>query len=127
MLDPMLSLAHCRHVMARLPLLRGAWALLAVAVVIAGLPRWELHAHGAAEHGHTHGDVHAAHDEPVPLVSDQDAAVPHIHEAAVTVAAPLAIDALRVAAAPTLRVAIPRNTGQVASAVWPPPQRPPIV
>ena len=113
--------------MARRSWLRGAWVLLALAVMAAGLPRWEMHAHGVAEHGHTHDDVFAAHDEPAPPASDQEQVVPHVHEAAATVATPLTVDALRVSAAPPVRWTIPRNTGQATSAVWPPPQRPPIV
>lgn len=123
----MLSLADCRHVIARRSWLRGAWVVLALAVMVAGLPRWVVHTHAAAEHAHTHGDVHAVHDESAVPSSDQDAGLPHVHEAATTAAAPLAIEALRIAAAPMVRMTIPSNTGQTASAVWPPPQRPPIV
>lgn len=121
-----MSLARCRYLLSRRSWLRGAWVLLATALIVGGLPRWEMHTHGAAEHGHTHDDAHAAHDQPGSPANDQDGAVPHVHEATAPAAAPLAIDALRIAAAPMVRLTIASSTGQTASAVWPPPQRPPI-
>lgn len=124
----MFSLATCRNALGRTAWLRGVGLLLAVALVAAGLPRWELHAHTAAEHGHTHGGVLAEHDEPVPASGDAPASVvPHIHDVASVSATLPSVEPLRITAVQPDSWLPPFHSAPAATSAGPPPHRPPIV
>lgn len=124
----MFSLAPLRTTLARTAFTRGLGLLLVLAVVAAGLPRWEVHAHAAADHGHTHGGVLAEHDEPAPAAGDDAGnVIPHLHDAASVSAALQTVDPLRLAGLPPVGWTPSFLPATAAAAAGPPPHRPPIV
>lgn len=125
---PMLSLATCRKALARTAWSRGVGLLLALGLMAAGLPRWDVHVHAAAERGHSHPAVLAEHDEPAPDVgNDAGSAVAHLHDAvSVSATLPTVLPLSVIAFLPD-RWSPPISRAPVATAAGPPPHRPPIV
>lgn len=105
--------------------LRVLLCLVAVSLILTGMPAGVLHAHAEGDHYHTHGVM--PHVEEPPLAQDREAqAIVHFHEAASTA------QALPDLHSPALLV--PRLGAFHPPAVVtglrvtsrPPPQRPPI-
>jgi hypothetical protein len=121
-------LTRCRYMLSRHRGLRVLWALTVLGLLVATVPRWELHQHVVVDHDHDH--VGLPHDHHHDLMSYSDteggAAVTHLHSA------PAFSIALIQAVMPSLdrlsssadAFASPEST-PVASC-WPPPHRPPI-
>lgn len=123
----MFSVATCRIALARTAWLRGVGLLLAIAVMASGLPRWEVHAHEAAERQHTHAGGPAEHHEPAPPAeSDPADVVAHLHDAASLSATLPMVEPLECRSIPRYVWMPPFQLAPAAIAAGPPPQRPPI-
>ena len=123
----MLSLSLCRSALARSAWTRGTGLLLAWMIAAAGLPRWEVHAHDDAVHGHAHSVALVEHDNPTqPLDNDDGLAVPHLHEVTTVSAGLPALLRLDVHSVSPGRWTRPIHSAPTPSAAGPPPHRPPI-
>ena len=120
----MFFLSTSRSAIARSAWKRGLMLLLAWIMVAAEMPRWELHAHEDATHGHAHGSVFA--ELSIPIQAAEGGAALHLHDvstASVTLPALLRLDLHSLAPNRWIRAV---HSGPAPAAAWPPPHRPPI-
>ncbi|MBK9655009.1 MAG: hypothetical protein IPO66_05865 [Rhodanobacteraceae bacterium] len=123
----MISLTACRKAILERAYVRAAGLLLALALVIAGMPTLSVHAHADAEIGHLHANDAHGHDEPVPPIDDDPGSIViHVHDAAPICATLPSISPLRLAALAPDTWLPPLHASAPATAAGPPPHRPPI-
>lgn len=126
-LGPVTSVAAIRRIVGAGTRWRCLVALLAVAIALAGLPDWEMHAHAIADQAQHHSHAPHAPDAPDPTGEHHDPLVAHLHDAASCSAALPDLDLVRTCAIrapgrqPVFEVAALHGRHTT------PPQRPPIV
>lgn len=122
-------LAQCRHTMSRHRGIRALWLLTILGLLIASVPRWEMHQHALVDHDNAHTGLARDHHHDVTDYTDTDdgIAVTHFHSV------PSFSIALTEVGIPSLERVASRDdafaspdSNPVASC-WPPPHRPPIV
>jgi hypothetical protein len=121
--------AQCRYMLARSRGFRALWVLTMLGLMVASVPRWELHQHvvvsidhgvAAQEHDHRHGGI---------AYTDADGGVllTHLHSApAFSVAFIQSVLPSLERQASSADEVVPRGLAELANC-WPPPHRPPIV
>jgi hypothetical protein len=108
---------------------RGAGLFLCFALIVAGIPKWEVHAHLHDAIGHQHEIVNDDHDHHHPMTSDQGSnklGSFHMHDVTTALTFVLPAEALGLSSVPVGRIFYARPPESLALAAWPPPYRPPI-
>lgn len=113
---------------------RGFAVLVAIALILATMPRSETHSHVVEDHAHVRAELHAAHhaeevrtpsDAPAPSDA-QEWTTPHTHQIAAFAVALLMIEPLDVVALPPESWAAIHRGRTVDCSPGAPPHRPPI-
>ena len=102
--------------------------LVAWALILATMPRWEVHAHAAGEHDHAFAELHAAHhaEAEASAQGDELPVAPHAHQVVSVTAALPSVEPLPFAQLPPESWPGPRRGRPPAPSPRVPPQRPPI-
>jgi hypothetical protein len=127
----MTMLAYCRGAISRHPGINAVWLVTMLALVLAGVPRWEVHRHAAIEDHHAFEPFSHEHlsDSPAADLNPEVGGAPftHCHAAPSIAVALFPSDWPSLMAAALNSDIFPEPEAIRATNAGPPPQRPPIV